>query len=198
MEITARQLEIIEAAGEILTKSGVNGLTTKNLAARIGFSESALYRHFKSKEEIILTMLLYLAEDMDIRLRLAVKVDNDPKKKLQALFNSQFDFFQKNPHFLIALLSDGLFEESAAINKAIMRIMETAMKQLIPIIEQGQQQRVFNPDLSSEAMCHFIMGSFRLHILKWRLSGLSFDVKQVGNERMIDLFLLISSQKYTP
>jgi len=90
MEITARQLEIIEAAGEILTKSGVNGLTTKNLAALIGFSESALYRHFKSKEEIILTMLLYLAEDMDIRLRLVVKVDNDPKKKLNALFNSSF------------------------------------------------------------------------------------------------------------
>jgi len=198
MEITARQLEIIEAAGEILTKSGVNGLTTKNLAALIGFSESALYRHFKSKEEIILTMLLYLAEDMDIRLRLVVKVDNDPKKKLNALFNSQFDFFQKNPHFLIAMLSDGLFEESAAINKAIKKIMETAMKQLLPIIELGQQQHIFNRDLTAEALCHFIMGSFRLHILKWRLSGLSFDVKQVGNERMKDLFLLISSQKNTP
>ena len=33
MEIKERQLEIIEAAGEILTESGIAGLTTKNLAA---------------------------------------------------------------------------------------------------------------------------------------------------------------------
>ena len=47
MEIKKRQLEIIEAAGEILTESGLAGLTTKNLAAKVGFGESALYRHFK-------------------------------------------------------------------------------------------------------------------------------------------------------
>ena len=52
MEIKERQIEIIEAAGEILTKSGFNALTTKNLAAKMGFSESALYRHYSSKEEI--------------------------------------------------------------------------------------------------------------------------------------------------
>lgn len=49
MEIKVRQLEIIEAAGEILTESGLAGLTTKNLALKMGFAESALYRHFKSK-----------------------------------------------------------------------------------------------------------------------------------------------------
>jgi AcrR family transcriptional regulator len=57
MEIKERQIEIIEAAGEILTESGINALTTKNLAAKMGFSESALYRHYASKEEIVLTML---------------------------------------------------------------------------------------------------------------------------------------------
>jgi len=48
-----RQLEIIEAAGRILTLSGVSGLTIKNLAKEMQFSESAIYRHFTSKEEII-------------------------------------------------------------------------------------------------------------------------------------------------
>lgn len=32
MNITSRQLEIIESAGKILTVSGVSGLTIKNLA----------------------------------------------------------------------------------------------------------------------------------------------------------------------
>lgn len=78
MEIKVRQLEIIEAAGEILTESGLAGLTTKNLAAKMGFAESALYRHFKGKEEIIVTMLQYLAADMDKRLTACVEKLDDP------------------------------------------------------------------------------------------------------------------------
>ena len=45
--ITDRQIEIIEASGKILMEKGILGLTTKNLAQKMNFSESALYRHFK-------------------------------------------------------------------------------------------------------------------------------------------------------
>ncbi|MBK8425128.1 MAG: TetR family transcriptional regulator [Lewinellaceae bacterium] len=50
MELKPRQLEILEAAGAILYEEGVGGLTTKSLAKRVGFTESALYRHYASKE----------------------------------------------------------------------------------------------------------------------------------------------------
>ena len=69
MEIKERQLDIIEAAGTLLTRSGVGGLTIKNLASEMEFSESALYRHFTSKEEIIISMLQYLASKREERLR---------------------------------------------------------------------------------------------------------------------------------
>ena len=44
--ISERQKEIIDAAGRILTESGIGGLTTKKLALEMGFSEAAIYRHF--------------------------------------------------------------------------------------------------------------------------------------------------------
>ncbi len=64
MEIKPRQLEIIEATGKILTQSGINGLTIKRLADEMNFSESAIYRHFESKEDIILTLLKYLTQNI--------------------------------------------------------------------------------------------------------------------------------------
>jgi AcrR family transcriptional regulator len=39
MDIKPRQLEIIEVAGKLLTNSGINGLTIKNLANEMNFSE---------------------------------------------------------------------------------------------------------------------------------------------------------------
>ncbi|HOX83470.1 MAG TPA: TetR/AcrR family transcriptional regulator [Chryseolinea sp.] len=191
MEIKERQLEIIEAAGEILTESGIAGLTTKNLAAKMGFAESALYRHFKGKEEIILTMLRYLAKDMDNRLTTSASDIDSPKEKLIAVFNNQFEFFKKNPHFLVAIFSDGLLEESKAINEAILQIMGTKRKHLLQIIQQGQKQKQFTDTLSADELVHIIMGSFRLHMLQWRLSDFSFDLKSKGNKLVANLLTLI-------
>lgn len=191
MEIKKRQLEIIKAAGEILTESGLAGLTTKNLAARMDFAESALYRHFKSKEAIVVTMLQYLAADMDKRLSACVTSLEDPVENLKAVFNNQFDFFEKHPHFLIAVFSDGLLEESKKINDAILQIMAIKRKHLLPIINKGQQDGIFKTAASAEDILHIVMGSFRLHMLQWRMSAFSFDVKQKGNKLMESILNLI-------
>lgn len=192
MEIKPRQLEIIEAAGEILTQSGLAGLTTKNLAAKMGFSESALYRHFKSKEDILLTMLKYLAEDMDARFENTISNIESPKEKLKALFNSQFIFFKQKPHFLIAIFSDGLLEASTEINKAINGIMAITKKYLIQIIKEGQKQEQFTNEVPVEDLVHIIMGSFRLHMLQWHISGYTFDLKLKGFKLMTNIFTLMS------
>lgn len=192
-KIKTRQLEIITAAGEILTESGIAGLTTKKLAAKMGFVESALYRHFKGKEEIMVTMLQYLAGDMDNRLKNCLQDIDEPELQLKEVFNNQFEFFKKSPHFLVAIFSDGLLEESKAINDAIMQIMAVKKKYLLQIIKLGQQDGSFTLNLSSEELVHIIMGSFRLHMLQWRMTSFSFDVKQKGNKLMASILILIKS-----
>ena len=191
MEIKKRQLQIIEAAGEILTECGLAGLTTKKLAAKMGFAESALYRHFKGKEEIIVTMLQYLAADVDKRLTACVAKLDNPVEKLKAVFDNQSDFFEKHPHFLVAVFSEGLLEESKKINTAIMQIMATKRKHLLPIIKQGQYEGIIETSASAEDILHIIMGSFRLHMLQWRITAFSFDLKQKGNKLMGSILTLI-------
>ncbi len=149
MEITARQLEIIEAAGKILTTSGVSGLTIKNLAKEMRFSESAIYRHFESKEEIILSMLNYLATNTEKRLS-DIQLTTDPEENLKALFREQFSFFSLNPHFVVAVFSDGLLEESQRINETFMKLMNIKMKFLMPIIMEGQQRRIFTNAITTD------------------------------------------------
>jgi len=191
MEIKPRQLEIIEAAGKILSESGINGLTTKRLAEKMNFSEAALYRHFKGKEEIILLMLRYLAENMNERLTACTQGTQDAMENLKYIFDDQFDFFEKHPHFLVAIFSEGLLEESQAINQAILEIMATKRKHLMKFIRQGQEEKSITSAIPPEDLVHFIMGSFRLHMLQWRLSELTFDVKKKGNMLMENLLGLI-------
>jgi len=193
MKIKVRQLEIITAAGEILTESGIAGLTTKKLAAKMGFAESALYRHFTGKEDIMVTMLQYLAADMDKRLKDCLVNINEPELQMKEMFNNQFDFFKKNPHFLVAIFSDGLLEGSKGINDAIMQIMDVKRKYLLQIVRKGQDEGIFKNNLSEDDMVHIIMGSFRLHMQQWRMAEFSFDVKQKGNKLMSGILTLIKT-----
>jgi AcrR family transcriptional regulator len=180
--ITERQLELIEAAGKILTHSGVKGLTTKNLAKEMGFSEAAIYRHFGSKEKIIVAMLLYIAASMDERYRVTLATTDNPEIQFKKLFQNQFNYFGANPHFVVAVFADGLLEESELINQSILKIMEVKMKYLMPIIEAGQAENVFTSNIPKEDLVHIIMGSIRLQMYKWRISNFRFDIVKKGDE----------------
>ncbi len=188
--ISERQFEIIEAAGKILSSSGVSGLTIKNLAQEMKFSESAIYRHFASKEEIVVAMLGYLAENMDQRLNKVISSTRNPKENLEAIFLDQFAFFSKNPHFVVAVFSDGLMEASQKINNAILHIMQVKIKHLMPVIMQGQQQGYFTNAITTEELVHIIMGSFRLQMFKWRIANFQFDIERQG-KNMLDAILTL-------
>jgi AcrR family transcriptional regulator len=190
MDITPRQLEIIEAAGKILTTSGVSGLTIKNLAKEMQFSESAIYRHFKSKEDIIIAMLNYLADNIDKRLSNLAK-SADPEAQLKSLFREQFRFFSENPHFVVAVFSDGLMEESQLINQNFLKLMNVKIKNLMPVIMEGQQKGIFTNAITTDELMHIIMGTFKLQMFKWRIANFEFDIKRSGDNMVQSILTLI-------
>jgi len=193
MEITPRQLELIEAASRLLTSSGVNGLTIKNLAKEMNFSESAIYRHFSSKEDIILALLHYLAENIDDRLSM-IPITKNPEDNFRAMFKDQFTFFSRNSHFVVAVFSDGLMEESQRINEAILKLLGVMMKHLMPLIADGQQKNTFTNAIENEDLVHIVMGAFKLQMFKWRLFNFQFDLIESGN-KMIDSVLTLIKTK---
>jgi AcrR family transcriptional regulator len=192
--ISDRQLEIIEAAGKILTASGVSGLTIKNLAKEMKFSESAIYRHFISKEEIIIALLEYLAKNMDERITKTISGEQSPEEKFTKLFKNQFSFFKKNPHFVVAVFSDGLLEESQRINEIILKIMAVKIKHLMPIILEGQQKKVFTNSISSDELIQIVMGTFRLQMFKWRVANFQFDINRKGDKMIQSILTLLKTK----
>jgi AcrR family transcriptional regulator len=193
-ELSDRQIEIIEAASRILTVSGVSGLTIKNLANEMKFSESAIYRHFKSKEEIIIAMLNYLVENIDKRLDSVTRSNETPEEKLNTLFRNQLAFFNKNKHFVVAVFSDGLLDGSQRINETIHKLISVKIKHLMPVIMEGQQKGIFTNAITAEELMHLIIGSFRLQMFKWRLANFEFDIQHKGNNMVQSILTVIKSK----
>ncbi len=55
-----RQQQILEAVQKLIFKYGSEHLTVKRIAAEVGISEAAIYRHFKSKRSILYFLLNHI------------------------------------------------------------------------------------------------------------------------------------------
>ena len=123
-----------------------------------------------------------------------IRDEQSPEEKFTILFQNQFSFFKKHPHFVVAVFSDGLMEESERINETILKIMQVKMKHLIPIIIEGQQKNIFTNSITSNELIHIVMGTFRLQMYKWRVANFQFDIKSNG-ENMIQAVLTLIKSK---
>ena len=177
MNIKPRQLEIIEATGKLLTTSGINGLTIKNLANEMNFSESAIYRHFSSKEEIIVTLLKYLNENVN-KIFKESSISGVFEKDFTALFKELTYYFKENPFYVVVVFSEGLINESVQIGEKIIQLMDSLTKHAQAIIKEGQEKDLITRSLTSEQVVQIIIPAFRHQMFRWNISNFESDITQ--------------------
>ena len=59
-----RRTQIINALRKLVIKFGSEHVTVRRIAKEIGISEGAIYRHFKSKKEILSFLVDYIEENL--------------------------------------------------------------------------------------------------------------------------------------
>lgn len=191
LETSARQQEIIVASGNILITKGIKALTTKNLAAEMGFSESAIYRHFSNKEDILIALFRSILENFERRLTPIISQDLNAIEKLNAIFDSQCLFFSQNAYYTIAVLADEIYYEGERVKDALLQIMSFKSSLISTVLETGAKEKTIRNDVSIKELQHTIVGSFRLLLHKWRLNNFEFDLPNAGKTMMATLGTLI-------
>lgn len=180
---TDRQIEIMELASQIIDQKGIQELTTKNLAAEIELSEAALYRHFKSKNEIMLGLLEYFILEMKERLALIVNQKEKPAPDLiKEIFMSQLKTFVQKPAIVSVILSEGIFQFNKDLMLKVSGMMEMMQKELDKIVKRGQEDGSLRDFLGASTISTIIMGSMRMAVLKWKVFGHQSDLVKEGTK----------------
>ena len=192
-KLSSRQSEIINTAIKLIGEGGIQALTIKNISSEIGIAESALYRHFKSKIEVLSTLLDFLGVIIISHYENVDKLKISPFEKIEKMILGQLKIFAENPPYAIVILSDGLYKNEKLLYDKIFKIMESAKSTFIKIIDEGKSTREIRKDITSDQIAFVIMGSVRLTVNQWSLSGFSFDLKERGNILIKTLETLIQT-----
>lgn len=180
MEITKRQMEIINAAILIIARRGYKDLTTKNLAKEIGLTEAALYRHYDSKHDLIVGILDYFEYLSNEVIDVICCLDSSPIGKIKCFVMNRYELFMNNPDLAKVMFSDELFKNDPRYAQHMQRIMHKHKEVLISQIQQAQEMEIIQPELDAIDLFRIIIGSMRLIVSQWNLSAHAFDLVGEG------------------
>ncbi len=191
--MTNRQNEIIEKAIELIAENGIQGFTIKNLANAIGVTEPAIYRHFESKTDILQTMLDNLDEATNRFTDEVLSKNYAPLKTLSLILKSYFKIFSEHPYWVAVIFADEIFKNDKTLSKRVQKLLSDKEKVFISLIKTAQKNGEIRSDINKKHFTLMIIGSMRLLVKKWELSGFDFDLKKEGSKLIKSLLELIKA-----
>ena len=193
-KFSERQIEIIDAATKRIDEHGIQDLTIKTLAADLNLSEAALYRHFKSKNEILLGLLTYFIEEMKGRLDVILSnKDRSPSELLKDLFDSQLKTFVQKPSVVSVIFSESIFQFNKELSSTVSSMMELMQNHIETIVKKGQANGSFSKIVGVSTTTTIIMGGMRITVLKWKLSGHKSDLIKDGNKVLNGILKMVET-----
>lgn len=190
-----RQIEIMEAATARIDTYGIQNLTIKNLAADIGLSEPALYRHFKSKNDILLGLLNYFITGMKNRVsNIPVNPKATAADELRAIFNSQLQTFINKPAIVSVIFAESIFHFDNSLSNKVSEIMDLMHQYVKTNIEKGQKGGTYNKLIGASTLTTIILGGMRMTVLKWKISGHKSDLMKDGTAVLEGILKMIEQK----
>ena len=163
-----RREEILQALAQMLESSeGSQRITTTRLAATVGVSEAALYRHFPSKARMFEGLIEFIEESLMSRINLILTDEKDTLLRLRLIVQLLLGFAEKNPGLTRILTGHALMFEQDRLQNRINQLFERIETQLRQVMRERKlrEGKGFAQDeglLASQllAFCEGLMSRF--------------------------------------
>jgi len=193
MPLSDRQKEIIIIATEIICKKGIQNLTMRNLADALDVTEPAIYRHFESKDDLMLKIAEFIVKNWNKVYADILNPDIPAKEELQLLLNSVVKYFVNNRYFSHTIFSFGSIVNNKKILNALGQIESLGRKDLVRILKRGQKEGSIRCDLSSAIIAEIILSTLEVAITRWILTDGDYDLEnkwQINWKTLKDIIMI--------
>lgn len=175
-----RRRQVVSATLKIISERGVRNLTTAAIANEVGISEANLYRHFASKEEILLETVKEIGSGLEQNLEKVFQSPGTPLEHLGNIFTLHLSFIEENEGIPRLIFSEEIHGRNNHLKTKILHTINTYSEKLELLIKEGQATGVLKKDINAAFSSLTIIGMLQATILRWSLSGFSFSLTKEG------------------
>lgn len=186
--ISVRQQKIIDAARKIIGSKGIENLTVREIAKELKVTDGALYRHFRSKKEIISLLIdnieLTLLTDIDN----AAKKSNDPMQKLREIFLSHLSYAEQRKGITFIIINETLSLNDKRLQEKMFNVINRYLSTIEKILAEGKTLGKFRKefDIASASIAFF--GMIQSIVTIWALSGFRYALRKDRLEERLNIY----------
>lgn len=132
-----RREEILQALAQMLESSdGSQRITTAKLAANVGVSEAALYRHFPSKTRMFDSLIEFIEDSLITRINLILQDEKETFNRLRLIMLLVLGFAERNPGLTRIMTGHALMFEQDRLQGRINQLFERIEAQLRQVLKE--------------------------------------------------------------
>ena len=167
----ARRAGTIEAVVELAAEQNPSDITTGAIAARMGLTQGALFRHFPNKDAIVQAVVSWAAEQLMARVDRAADRASSPLAALEAVFLAHVGFVAEHPgvpRMLFGELQRADVSPAKLMVRTMIRAYSSRLKRLV---EDGKARGELAADLDVDAATTLFIGSIQGLVMQSLIAG---------------------------
>ncbi len=165
-----RTQQIIQAALSLVASHGLKGLSIARIAHRVGLVPSAIYRHFRNKDQVIEAILDHIRENLLANVKRIIEKTSEPLERLRRLLELHMQLISENHGILRLVFSEDVMSGPPTRKTRIQAIIETYLRAVAEIVRQGQKEGVIRAGLEADSVAVAFLGMIQPAAILWHLS----------------------------
>ena len=133
-----RKEQILQCLASMLETNPGQKITTAKLAAEVGVSEAALYRHFPSKARMFEGLIEFVEDSVMGNINLILEKEKTSVTRCHHILNLILVFAERNPGICRILCGDALMGEQERLRSQIIQFFERIETQLKQVLREAK------------------------------------------------------------
>ena len=188
LEEKTRKKEIINTSLKIVDKYGVKGLTVARIAKEIGFAESALYRHFKSKKEIISLILDSVHLEAKKNFKKIVENAKNVFEALKGLLKNHLEFLETYPGIFKIIYSDEIHIGDEFLLNKLNTVINTLISIVEEVINEGKKAKLVKKNVNPALAAIHFLGIVQTVFSFWTIKNRKTSLIKIGDNLLSQFF----------
>jgi len=175
---TIRKKQIMDAARKLIVRSGSEHVTVRNMAKEVGITEAAIYRHFKSKREILSFLADSVADGLLHDIDMARNVGFTSLEIIDEILRTHLSGIEQKRGMSFLVLAEVISFGDKSLNKKVSDNIRIYVDRLKILLSDGVQAKLIGKDIDLEAAALLLFGMIQGLVYMWALSGYKFDLTE--------------------
>ncbi|MBC7215194.1 MAG: TetR/AcrR family transcriptional regulator [Burkholderiaceae bacterium] len=174
-----RRAATVQAVVDLAAERNPSDITTTAIAQRMGLTQGALFRHFPTKEAILLAVMSWVTERLLARVDKAAEGAASPVAVLEAVFMTHVDFVTEHPGVPRIIFGELQRPGETPPKQMVQSLIRCYGERLRRQIEAGKALGELDAGLDVDAAATLFIGTIQGLVMQSLLAG---DVARIRRD----------------